>query len=234
MNDKEFLKLFELDCKYYDIEQKEVKEISCLVSLKNKTILDIGAGIGRLSFPLSKIAKKVIALDKDTRLKKLYKKNKPKNLIFIGDSLENYSKKTKIKFDIILVVWAGFNNNFIKHLRKISHKDTIIITITGDRRSENHKLINQLFKKESKTSREIEPQEVVLIKKEKVAVNVTYPSAEDALASIDADLKLWSDKALAGLNRIKILKSIASHEENNKIKFKETAVIKMYKFKSLK
>ena len=156
-------------------------------------------------------------------------------MIFVGDSLENYSKKTKIKFDIILVVWAGFNSEFIRHLKNISHQNTLILAITGDGRSENHKLINQLFTKKVKTFKEIEPQEVVLIRKEKVAVNVTYPSVEDALASIDADLKLWSNKKLTGLNRIKILRSIASHEEeNNKIKFKETAVIKMYKFKSLK
>jgi len=235
MKDKEFLRLFELDCRYYDSEQREAEGIIRLSSPKGKTILDVGAGIGRLSFPLAKYAKKIVALDIDSRLKKFYEKHKPRNLVFIGESLESYSRKTKNKFDIILVVWAGFNPKFIKYLRKISHKNTLIITITGDKRSENHKLINQLFTNnysvDNKKSKSVKLSELKLIRESRQVVNVTYPSEEEALNAIDADLRLWSNKKLEDSDKIKIMKSILKHKIKSQIKFKEIAVMKVFRFK---
>ena len=71
-----YLKSFIEDCKYYDKENKELNSIIKYANIKNKTILDIGTGIGRLSFPLSKYAKEVTALDSDKRLAPYFKKHK--------------------------------------------------------------------------------------------------------------------------------------------------------------
>ncbi|MBS3090545.1 hypothetical protein J4433_02120 [Candidatus Pacearchaeota archaeon] len=61
----DFLKSFIQDCRYYDLEKREIKTILKYVNLKNKTLLDAGTGIGRLAFPLSKYAKRIVAIDKN-------------------------------------------------------------------------------------------------------------------------------------------------------------------------
>lgn len=54
MEDKEVIELFTKDAEYYDKERKELAAILNLIDINSaKTLIDIGAGNGRLAIPLS-------------------------------------------------------------------------------------------------------------------------------------------------------------------------------------
>jgi ubiquinone/menaquinone biosynthesis C-methylase UbiE len=86
---------------------------------KNYEILDIGAGMGRISIPLSRIAKKVVAVDQSfLRLKFLKKRAKSEELdnieIYVGDIFDLPFKHES--FDLIvmngLLEWVGATDKY--------------------------------------------------------------------------------------------------------------------------
>ena len=76
--------------------------------IKNiKTLADIGCGYGRLVETYIYRAHKVYLIDPSQKLLSLAKKNHRKNLskiAFINSGLTNLPQKTKIKFDVLLMV----------------------------------------------------------------------------------------------------------------------------------
>lgn len=101
-----------------------IKYISKNVDLENKTILDLGAGTGRLSIPLSKRAKFVYALDKSKpMLKILRRKIKAKKIKNIKPIESGFNKipLPKESIDVVTSLWSFpvHSNNWERDLREV-------------------------------------------------------------------------------------------------------------------
>jgi len=222
-----FIDMFIEDCRYYDIENLEIKTILKNVRLKGKTILDIGAGIGRLSFPLSKHAKKIIALDKDKRFCSYFKNNKNEKVEFVNKRAEIYLKNKK--FDIILLAWPTFDFSFVKLIKNVMGKDSLLIFITCDNNSDYETIIDKLdsgkgFKEDIENKLkfiESLPREFrVLIKKE-INTAYTYPDEATAFRVIKNSMKLWFNTRFDIEKEKQLTGIINDHKKENKIIFKE-------------
>ncbi|MEK6935307.1 MAG: rRNA adenine N-6-methyltransferase family protein [Nanoarchaeota archaeon] len=228
MKPKEFLKAFVEDCKYYDLEKKEIKTILNNINIKGKTILDIGTGVGRLSFPLSEYAKEVIALDSDKRLKDYFKEHRKRNIKFVNQSLEKFLRKKK-KFDVILLAWPTINFKFIKLVKKAMNRNTKFVFITCYNNSDFETIIGKLDTKKD-FDKDIENKSKFienLLKKFKVIVekkintNYIYPNEKIAFRAIKNAMILWFNIKFNKRLEKKLIKIIKKHKKSNKIIFGE-------------
>lgn len=223
-----YIDKFVEDCKHYDPKNKEIKNILKYVDLKNKVVLDIGSGIGRLSIPLSRYAKEVIALDKDKRLKEHFKKNKKENLIFVNKSLEDYSKNLK-ESDVIIIAWPTFNLKFIKLIKKLKKKDAKIIFISCYNASDFETIPDKLgittsqisILKKRRFIREL-VNNFKIIKRKQIKTEYVYPNEKTAFRIINNSFKIWYNLKLKNTHKERLIKLIKKHKKlNRKIKFKE-------------
>ena len=235
-----YLEMFIEDCKYYDPRKVEIKTILKNVNLKGKTILDIGAGIGRLSFPLSKFAKKVIALDKDKRFKEYFEKHKKKNLDFVNIEAEKYLKKNE-KFDIILLAWPTLDYKFIKLVKNAMHENSLFIFITCDNNSDFETLVDKIgivpkdyFKKDIKNKEkflQVLPKEFGIKIKKKLNTEYIYPDKKMAFKILKNSLNMWFNIKLNKKSEFNLNKLIDEHKQKNKIIFKEEIWFYLMKLK---
>ena len=234
-----YLDMFIEDCKYYDIENIELKSILKSVNVKEKTILDLGTGIGRLAFPLLKHAKKVVALDNDKRLEKYFRKNKKKNLTFVNQNAKKYIKGKK--FDIILLAWPIFNFNFIEHVKNAMHKKSRFIFLTCDNNSDFETIVDKLgvvkkerFKKDvlnkNKFLEQLSKRFRVLIKK-KLKTRYIYPNKKTAFRVIKNGIRMWFKINLNKKAEEKLIKLINKHKKKGKIIFDEEIYLYILKLK---
>lgn len=87
---KEFEKFWKIDIEkdqYFIINQKIIDDLIKIADVKkNESVLEIGTGLGFITFPLAKKAKKVITIEIDQRFKP-FLKNLPSNVSLIfGDA----------------------------------------------------------------------------------------------------------------------------------------------------
>ena len=230
MNSQEFLKAFIEDCKYYDLENKELKEILKSVKIKNKRILDIGAGIGRLSFPLAKHAKEVVALEKDKRFSEYFNKRKNKKVKFVNQSLESYAKKSKSrKFDVILLAWPTFNSKFIGLIKKFMCEKSKFIFITCTNDSDYETIIDKIapggyFNKDTRNKEGFIkqlPKKFRLVKKKIINTDNIYPNKNTAFRVIKNAVTLWFGTKFDDTTDLKLKGLIKQHENNKKVTFEE-------------
>jgi SAM-dependent methyltransferase len=218
------LELLKLDAKYYDVEKAELKEIMKNTNPKRKIVLDVGAGVGRFAFPLAKKTAKIIALDIDKSLNKHYLKNKVKNLEFVNESIQKFSKKTSEKFDIILISWCPSHS--IKYLKKISNKNTIIVILSPFPNSDYDKMINKFASTKSYFEKKGIIESFKILKSLNKEVKVVYPSEKEAIRAILADIKIWWKKSL-DKEQMKILRAeVNIHKVGKKVIFMEKTKIR--------
>ncbi|MBI2449366.1 methyltransferase domain-containing protein [Candidatus Pacearchaeota archaeon] len=192
---------FAKDCDYYDPNRKELNCILRNSKFKGKIIADIGSGIGRLSYPLSRYAKRVYAIDSDKRLinyaNKIFKKN---NLILINKKFEDFIKRNKEKIDIFLLSWPWYSKRLLRIIKHNLDNGEFIVIINDDN-SEFGKLYNKLinWKETKKRKREKIKQDFILsLKREflvkkfkKISLSYLYPNKREAINNILWNLKTW-------------------------------------------
>jgi len=232
--------MFIEDCRYYDSKNTEVKTILKYVELKGKTLLDIGAGIGRLSFPLSKYAKKVIALDKDKRFKEYFKRHKKGNITFINEDIEKFVKKGK-RFDVILLAWPAFNFRFIPAIKKLMNKDSTFIFMTCSNSSDFETIIDKLeifrknyFNKSIKRKRQFIRnilKQFKLTLNKKILADYIYPDENTTFRVLKNDMKMFYNAKFNRKIEEKLKEIINKHKINKKIKFDEEVWFYLFKLK---
>ena len=221
-----FLDMFIDDCKYYDIKNAEIKAVLKYAKLKGKTMLDIGAGIGRLSFPLSKYAKEAIALDKDKRFREYFERHKKKNVVFINQRAESYLRKGK-KFDVIIWAWPEFSNfdfKVISLIEKSMGKKSIFILITPANKSDFANSMNELnitkdYRPEKGKKRQFIEQiskRFIAIAKKKLFTNYAYPNEKIAFRILKNGMKLFLNIKLNKKSEDKLKEIINKHKKRNK------------------
>lgn len=225
-----FLNAFIEDCKYYDSEKIELKNILKHANLKNKKILDIGTGVGRLAFPLSKFAREVIALDKDKRFEGYFKKHKKKNVRFIQKSVENFFKKPE-NFDIILLAWPTLNAKRLRIIKRGMNKNVLLIYITCDNNSDYETVIDKIgvvkkghFNKDTKNKQKFLKdlsKDFTIVRKRKLRTYYRYPNEKVAFRIIKNSLKLWFKVSLNEKVEKNLKNLINNHRVGKKVIFKE-------------
>jgi 2-polyprenyl-3-methyl-5-hydroxy-6-metoxy-1,4-benzoquinol methylase len=84
--------------------EEDVRQINRLVDLKNKSVLEIGCGTGRITFPLAERAGEIVAIDIDENAtKEALKRNQNENVKFLAENIE--TTQLGKKFDAILSTW---------------------------------------------------------------------------------------------------------------------------------
>ena len=104
------------------------------IDVKNKTVLDLGCGHGRITFELAKNAKKVIGLDISEKLvavaRKRQKKCKIRNAIFIvGDAAKLPKFGNQFDMVIALGMFEYMQNPaiFLGNIRRVLKKNGILV-----------------------------------------------------------------------------------------------------------
>ncbi len=240
MDELNFLKTFIEDCKYYDPDKIEIKTILENVNLKNKVVLDIGSGIGRLSFPLAKYSKKIIALDKDYRFEEYFRQKRKDNVVFINQSVEKYLAKNK-KFDIILLAWPTINYKFLELIKRSMDEDSQFIFITCDNNSDFETIVDKIgvfdknyFEKDINNKEKflkILPKMFKVIKSTKINTRYVYPNEKIAFKIIKNSINLWFKIRLDQKAEIKLKQLINKHKKGKKVIFKEKIFFYILKIK---
>ncbi len=168
INKKIMEKLDEWYSKYYDPENIEIKSIKKEVDIKNKRILEIGCGTGRITKQIAEKAKEIIAIDHNKEaIKYCVKKYKSlKNIKFLYDDVENIKIKNQY-FDIVITGWIGlyYSKNMeiiIKKLYNLLNKKGILIIIEAYHESEYVKILNIIKPRENKIKEKQEKLRTIL------------------------------------------------------------------------
>ncbi|GEM_PF-2220803 len=230
MKQTNFLKDFIEDCRYYDHEQKEVKHILKSVDLRGKTVLDVGAGIGRLAFPLARYAKEVVAVDQDRRLSPYWKLHGRKNVTFVNTTVEQYLKNRK-KFDVILLAWPTLDFRIFSSLKKAMHEKSIFILFMCADDSDFESVVDKIgIVRKSHFSKSIKRKQRFLkhllsafswIRKDKVKTSYIYPNEYVAFRILKNGFRMWYALTLHNKAEENLKKIIHRHKRGKKIVFQE-------------
>jgi ubiquinone/menaquinone biosynthesis C-methylase UbiE len=92
-----------------DADHNEIKYLQKFVDLKNKRVLEIGCGEGRLTWQYAKEAQSVVAIDLDRDSLRVARVDRPsdfeKKIHFVCADSE-YLPFSKEKFDIAILAWS--------------------------------------------------------------------------------------------------------------------------------
>ena len=223
-----FVKTFVEDMKYYDPLNKELDEIK-KINLKGKTLVDIGAGSGRLSIPLSKSTKRIFAIEMNKQLAKYIANKNIKNIEIINQKAEFYLKNKK--FDILILAWPTFEFKWINLIRNSMHKDSHFIFTTCKSDSEYESIIDKLEISDKKSyAKNINnkekfinmlPKKFKLVKKKLIKTSVEFLNKETAFRIIKNSLVFWFKISFNKEKDEKLKKLIEKNRNGNKIIFKE-------------
>lgn len=92
-----------------DSDRNEIKNLNKFVDLKDKRVLEIGCGEGRLTWQYAKSARSVVAIDLDHDSLRVAKVDRPSDLedqIHLACANSEHLPFSKEKFDIAILAWS--------------------------------------------------------------------------------------------------------------------------------
>src|SRR5258706_1184223 len=92
-----------------DPDHNEIKHLYKFVDLKDKRVLEIGCGEGRLTWQYAKDAQSVVAVDLDRDSLRVAKVDRPSGLedkTYLACANSEYLPFSKEKFDIAILAWS--------------------------------------------------------------------------------------------------------------------------------
>ncbi|MHA2065223.1 MAG: class I SAM-dependent methyltransferase [Candidatus Thorarchaeota archaeon] len=137
------------------VREEDVQHITRLVSMEARTVLEIGCGTGRITFPLAEEASKIIAIDIDaSAIEEAQKRNLFENVTFLVENIED--TRLGSTFDVILSTWMGYMylNNILKAIANISNHlkdDGVFLLCSGSPEDEYNQINNLLVENNIKS-----------------------------------------------------------------------------------
>jgi SAM-dependent methyltransferase len=87
--------------------EEVIRNITKLVDLTEKSILELGCGTGRITFALADRVREIVAIDVDTNaIKEAQRNDLYDNVVFLVENIEDFDLKRK--FDLVLSVGLGY------------------------------------------------------------------------------------------------------------------------------
>lgn len=105
MDTATYNKYWNLWCDQYDPDNLELENIRRLVHIEGKDILEIGCGNGRLTRFLAKHAKRVVGIDKDSKMIESARKLTSQDNISYA-TMDALDLSVEGSFDIVLFTWS--------------------------------------------------------------------------------------------------------------------------------
>ncbi|MGY5871918.1 MAG: methyltransferase domain-containing protein [Candidatus Thorarchaeota archaeon] len=135
--------------------EKDIRNITDLVDIENKSILELGCGTGRVTFALAERVRDLTAIDIDTKaIEDARQRNVYENVTFLVENMENFDLERK--FDLILSIGVGYM--YLKYLpnaiKNISHhleEEGILLLICSSPDDEYQKIVDLLVEENVRT-----------------------------------------------------------------------------------
>lgn len=218
------------ESKYYDKEKIEIKSILNNINLSNQEIVDVGAGVGRLSLPLTEYAKKIIALDCNEKLKNYYKNIKNPKLKFICDKAKKYLKNKQ--FGIFIFAWPPLDKQLVRVIKRSMYDKGKLIVFIPKNNSDYESIVEKIEiinKNESVRYSQNKQQflnflerEFKVIKKNLIKTKYAYQNKIIAFDKIKENIEFWDGIKLTAEQLTKLREIISSHNTpKDKIIFNE-------------
>lgn len=200
------IKNWQEDLRYYDPENIELNTIVKLTDFKNKRVLDAGCGIARLTLPLSKYAKEIIAIDNNKEVIKYNEqKNKRRNINYIVSNIKDFDKTN---FDIAILAqprYIKFKENLKSINKALKNKGKLIIIRWIDKENYYNSILTPFWNKDKVLTRKVKAfskefsrilKSLFRIKKIKlIKTYCSYPNKEIVTKSIIQDCpKIFTKK----------------------------------------
>lgn len=189
--------------KFYDPQDIEYSELKKAIKKapKNKKILEVGCGTGRLTSKLAKDFKKIIAIDEEKPNITYCKKNiKHKNISFVASGVKNYTSKEK--YDIIFFSWMGLHyhedfREIIENIKSLMHNETTLIIIDAYHETEYIDILQLIRSRDMREVKEEREQlNKYLIKEFKnfeqkvILTEYNFPSIKELINNFRIELTL--------------------------------------------
>ena len=219
VNHKIMERLDEWYTKYYDPERKEINAIFDQADFKNKVILELGCGTGRITKEIVKKAKSVIAVDhnKDAIEYSKEKFKNQKNITFVHQSIYELKNLSQQEFDIILSGWSGIHHakdmkGLITKVQNLLKENGTLILIESYPESEYVAILNMLKPRETKIREKQELLTRILFEKFKsvdkkiISPRYVFPNYEKLEETFKIELVYeegarWDEKDSAKLQK---------------------------------
>jgi ubiquinone/menaquinone biosynthesis C-methylase UbiE len=124
---------YDIIAEIFGTTEIEIKNILNFIDFKDKIVLDVGAGTGRLSIPISKIAERVCAIDPEEEmlnsLKEKIKKYRIKNIEIKRGTAEKIPYSDNY-FDCVICAWILHYIDYkktIKQIKRVLKKDGYLV-----------------------------------------------------------------------------------------------------------
>jgi SAM-dependent methyltransferase len=127
-----------------------------LATIEDRSVLEIGCGTGRITFPMAEKAGEIIAIDIDaSAIDEARKRNRFENVTFLVENIE--TTQLGRKFDVILSTWLGymFLNDIPKAIANISYhlkEDGIFLLFSSSPEDEYNRIVDLLVEENIKST----------------------------------------------------------------------------------
>lgn len=185
--------------------EKDISNITSLVEIENKSILELGCGNGRITFALAERVKELTAIDIDSEtIQRARQRNSFENVTFLVENIENFDLERK--FDLILSIGVGYMylRNLPSAIKTISHhleKEGIFLAICSSPEAEYQKVVCLLVEENVRTMsfyREFDEllSNYFTFEKKMLMEQLTFSHFEDIVSCFQRELKEEYQKEL--------------------------------------
>jgi SAM-dependent methyltransferase len=135
--------------------EKDIRDIIELVGIRNKSILELGCGAGRITFALADRVMELTAIDIDVKaIRDAQQRNVHGNVTFLVEDMEDFDLGRK--FDLILSIGVGYMYlrdlpSAVKNISQHLDDDGIALLICSSPYSEYERVVDLLVEENIKS-----------------------------------------------------------------------------------